>query len=161
MPGETRVLVLALGNPEAGDDGVGPRVARELRARDDPRMRVVDLASGGPSALLDELEGGGGLIVVDAVTGPGLVPGEVVDVDWRDPARPGLAGGAAISSHAMSVGEQLRLADRLGILPGRVRIVCVALGSAKLGDAMSPAVRDAVPGATSRVLEWVARWSGA
>ncbi len=158
MAGAARILILALGNPDAGDDAFGPSVAGVLRGGADARFRVIDLGLGGASALLDEIEGSGGLILMDAVRGPDLALGRLVDVDWRDPARPSLAEDGALSSHAMPVGEQLRLADLLGMLPERVRIIGVAVGSVALGEAMSPLVREAVPGAAARAMEWVGRW---
>jgi hydrogenase maturation protease len=161
MGGEAVVLVVALGNPDLADDGVGARVATVLRERDDARLRVVEIGARGASALLDALGGEGGLIVVDGVMGPGLDPGAVVDVDCRDPRRPRFARDAAISSHAISLAEQLMLADRLGMLPARVRVVGVSVASVRVGEAMAPAVRDAVPEAVARVMAWADRWSGA
>lgn len=159
MTGDARVLVLTLGNRDAGDDAFGPSVAEALRSCGDTRALVIDLGSGGASALLDDIEGARGLILVDAVRGPGLEMGGLVDVDWRDPQGPTLAIERVVSSHTMPVREQLRLANLLGILPKNVRIIGVATGSVALGDGMSPAVRKVVPEAAARVVEWVRKWS--
>ncbi|MFI5380272.1 MAG: hydrogenase maturation protease, partial [Tepidisphaerales bacterium] len=115
------LLILCFGNPMAGDDAFGPMVARELSALHDPRLNVVDLSRESPAAMLDHLDSQSALIIVDAVTGPGIAPGQLIDIDWHDQARPNLVHDSALSTHGLSVANQLELAERLGMLPASIR----------------------------------------
>jgi hydrogenase maturation protease len=132
-------VVVGLGQALAGDDGVGPAVARALAA---DGMDAHE--SGDASELLAILAEGRPVVVVDAVVGGGR-PGDVLH----------LRGGALapgvrpISSHGLGVAEALELARALhGDDAVRVEIVGVVIerprapGSGMSG--MSPAVAAAV-----------------
>ena len=97
-----RILVLGVGNPLMGDEGVGPRVVEYLlsRYRFPENVEVVDAGTMGFS-ILNLFQGADFVIVVDAVEGTGHEPGTVVS------ARPGVDG--AESDHALS---SRRTADR-------------------------------------------------
>ena len=95
------ILVAACGtprNPWMKGDALGPLVAarlRQRRAEKRPELRewvdrveIVDLGMR-PAGLLDVLPGHQALAVVDALMGGGLTPGQVVEMDWFDPGRPG------------------------------------------------------------------------
>ncbi len=72
-----RVLVLGLGNPLRGDDGIGPRVVAELNRRGLPAgVTALDGGSGGLN-LLQVMEGWERVVVVDAAD-MGKRPGEFV-----------------------------------------------------------------------------------
>jgi hydrogenase maturation protease len=155
-----RILVAALGNPMAGDDAFGPLVARQLIELDRPSLQVVDLSWENPSALLDHLEGPSGLIIIDAVAAPGMTPGEVVDVDWHAEGRPTLLHESALSTHGLSVANQMELADSLHLLPERVRLIGVVVAKTQLGAGISSALAPAVAQAVQHVLFWSERWRG-
>ena len=71
------VLVIGLGNPLRGDDGVGPRLVEELARREmPPGVQVLDGGAVG-LGLLDLVEGRERVIVVDAAE-MGRKPGEFV-----------------------------------------------------------------------------------
>ena len=148
----------ALGNPMAGDDAFGPLVARHLLGLDHPRLQVVDLGRESPSTLLDYLEGQSGLIVVDAVDAPGLTVGEVLDVDWRAADRPQLLHESALSTHGLTVADQLDLATSLNLLPERARLIGAVAATAQLGGGISSALTPALAQAVQRVLFWWERW---
>ena len=71
------VLVLGLGNPLRGDDGVGPRVVEELTRRGLPDgVMTLDVRTGGLD-LLHTLEGWKRVVAVDAAD-VGREPGQFV-----------------------------------------------------------------------------------
>lgn len=153
-----RVLIACCGNRDAGDDAFGPLVARELTLRPSSRRRVVDLSMQ-PAAVLDVLPGHGALIVVDAVRIDASATGELIDLDWSE-ARAAIAatGHVSTSSHGLDLADQLDLAQTLGILPSRSRLIGLATAGAAVGVAASPDLSVAVRSAASRIDEWIARW---
>jgi len=145
------ILVATCGNTDAGDDAFGPAVGRAVAAMKLSGVEVVDLDIR-PTALLDFLAGREALLIVDAVKTSGPV-GELVDVDWFDADRPALAHDDTMSSHGLSMGNQLELAGKLGMLPGVVRLIGVAIVSAELGEPMSERVVGQVQATAQRVAE--------
>lgn len=97
-------LVVGLGNPLMGDDGIGVRVSRELRERRIVDIRVVD--GGTPGFGLLELLAEERLVVfVDAVDAA-LEPGSVF---WVDP-------DTLFSETRKSSLHQINLTDALDLL---------------------------------------------
>ena len=152
------ILVATCGNVMASDDAFGPCVACELRRLDLPGVEVVDLDIR-PAALLDHLPGKTGLILVDAAYAPHLEPGQVLDIDWFSPDRPGLANDDAMSTHGLSIAVQLDLAERLGILPARVRLIAATIEPAGVGQPSSGRLPGLVITASNLVVMHVERWS--
>jgi hydrogenase maturation protease len=156
MAGEPsgEVLVAAIGQAAAGDDGVGFAVLEELRRRspqtapgleDAELLEVSDLA-----ALLPLLCSGRRVILIDGVVGAGK-SGEV-----RVFAPAELAGCACatLSSHGLDIATVLGLAESLAAPapPPRVEIVGVTIAAPqRLRLTLSPAVQAAVPRAASIV----------
>ena len=63
----SRMLVIGLGNPNLGDDGVGWKVAEELKKRLSPALPVdVDCLSLGGVSLMEHLIGYDCAILIDA-----------------------------------------------------------------------------------------------
>jgi len=151
------VLVAACGNAMAGDDAFGPRVAEALRGSAPPAVQIVDLATK-PASLLDYLPGPELLLIVDAAWDANAPVARLVDMDWCDPDRPPLEHDAAISSHGLSLADDLVLADRLGMLPKQVRLIACFIGSAQIGQPMQRAVCRQVPVAAARVVAHAKTW---
>ena len=106
------VLVLAIGNPDRGDDGFGPAVAQRLRRRVHPTVRILE-RSGDALALIEDWDGIPS-VVIDAMA-PISEPGQVHRFDLTDSPLP--IGVAPSSSHAFGVAETVELARGLGRLP--------------------------------------------
>lgn len=144
------ILVLGLGNPLRGDDGVGPRLVEELTRRGLPRgVTALDGGSAGLD-LLQVLEGWQRVVVVDAAD-VGREPGQFVRFT-PDQAR--LAQTAdRFSLHNAGLGEILALANALGrTLP---HMVIFGVQPAEIGwrQGLSPAVEAALPAMIDAVLE--------
>jgi hydrogenase maturation protease len=122
----TKLLVAACGNVMASDDAFGPLVARALGRLDLPNIEIIDLDIR-PAALLDHLAGRSGLIILDAVYAPDAQPGNLLDIDWFDEDRPALVNDDTMSTHGLSIGRQLELAQTLNMLPLTVRLIAVTL----------------------------------
>lgn len=130
-------LVVGVGQPAAGDDGIGIFVARSLRARGREAIETTD-----PMLLVSLLADGRDLVVVDAVVGIGS-PGDVLrlEPDSLSPAT------SPVSSHGIGVAGALRLARVVhGVdVSATVAIVAVAVASTPgPGTALSSAVAAAV-----------------
>lgn len=143
------VLVLGLGNDILTDDAVGLQVAAAARAQlaDEPRVEVRATTEMG-LALLDEISGRAGLVLVDAVQTGRAEPGVVTELD---PAA--LAGALTTVPHFLGLRETLALGSLLGLpMPARVRVVAIEVADPyTLGTELSPAVSAAIGPAADRV----------
>lgn len=149
-----QTLVVGLGNPILGDDGVGWRVAQAIEARcSDQEVEVVCLALGGV-ALMERLVGYRRAIIIDAMT-TGAAPGSVACVPLDALVNP--AAGHTASSHDTSLATALTLGRRLGAdLPEDVWVVAIeAERLFEFSAGLSPAVAAAVPEALRCVEAWL------
>ena len=139
------LVAIGVGNVLLKDDGVGVRVIEALRQHaetpDRPLPADTRLVDGGTLglALLGELDGARGLLLVDAVDldlAPGTVivrgAGEIANLGWA-----GLRGLA----------ELVGSARMLRLLPDAVTLVGVQLGEISVDLALSPDVAAALPSA--------------
>jgi hydrogenase maturation protease len=142
-------VVVGLGQPMAGDDGVGIAVARRLA---DQGIAVRMAADASP--LLWLLEDGARLIVVDAVIGAGR-PGDVVQLDGRlvaDCAAP----VAPVSSHGLGLAQAIGLARALHGEDAAAAVTVVGVvieRPTELRTELSPAVAAAVEPAAALIRE--------
>ena len=117
-----KTLVLGLGNPILSDDGVGPRVAKELEGSLDQReVTVVETSLAGLS-LLDLLTGYDKAIIVDAIQTVGGKPGQIYRLDPE-------AFNATLhtaSPHDVNFATALELGSKLGLpLPRQIDIFAI------------------------------------
>ena len=154
IPARADVLVIGLGNPILGDDGVGWRVAEDvgsLLARD-ARIEVDCLAVGGLS-LMERMLGYGRVILVDSIE-TGVSPeGSVSAFLLDDLTNPKLGHSASV--HDASLGTALETAKAMGgVIPRRVDIVAIEARSCHdFSEELSPSVAAAVPIAAQQVLD--------
>jgi hydrogenase maturation protease len=134
------LTVIGLGNDLRGDDGVGLYVARGLRRRVPPGVRVVEAASD-PLLLLEVWRGTEHAIVVDAMRS-GAPPGTIARLAIADGADATLVASTR-SSHSFGLAEAVALAGALGRLPSHLVIFGVESAAFEHGAPMSPAVRRA------------------
>lgn len=156
-------LILGLGNPLRGDDGVGPAVVAALRPAGLPvHVQLQDAGAPGLELLL-LWEGFEHVIIVDAaemqlpagawrcfsIKGPGALEG------------PG-ACSAEVTQHAIGgtlhsvgLGEALALAAALERLPPRLTVVGVQPAAIDWDMALSPAVTAALPAVCQAIIDLV------
>ncbi len=142
--------IIGIGQPMAGDDGVGiaiARRAREMCERTD--VEVVEIAE--PSALLPLLiDGANPVVLIDAALG-GREPGEILHFA----PRPGWQRARLLSSHGVGVRDAIELAKILEpeAAANNIEIVAVTiLQPSRYGGALSPAVAGAVNKAAALAL---------
>lgn len=155
-----RTIVLGLGNPLLGDDGVGWRVAEELASKLDPgtqpfsdgRTVEVDLHAGGGLSLMERLVGYDRAIIVDAMN-LGRAVGSVTSFRLEDLNDP-FAGHLA-STHETNLQTALKMGRAMGVdLPLEIFVVAVESDLVyDLSETLSPQVAAAIPTAVQRVLE--------
>ena len=152
-------IVVGLGNPILGDDGVGWRVldALEQRLKLDPLISATigpiateRLAVGGLS-LMERLIGYRRAIIVDAEVGG--VPGSVRVADVQEVR--GRVAAHLDCAHDVTVARAIEVARDLGqLVPRNVRVVTVAVPPAvSFAETLSPAVAAAVEPAVDALLD--------
>jgi hydrogenase maturation protease len=155
-----RTIIIGLGNPLLGDDGVGWRVADEVEA-----LLRTDRESGGQIAAVEiQRLGVGGLRLMECLTG--YEAAILVDAaEFRD--RPigevrsccfdeleDYGAGHLDSAHDASLRSALDLGRSLGAaLPDRIETVTIQIRSTDVfSEELSPEVADAVPVAAAAVM---------
>ncbi|BAP88252.1 hydrogenase maturation protease [Burkholderiales bacterium GJ-E10] len=105
----TRTLIAGIGNPDRGDDGVGPAVIAALADRLPDGTRAIPLR-GDLLPLLDAWSRFERIVLVDACANRGA-PGRIHRL--HNPVAEELPSAAPTSSHALGVAETLALARAL------------------------------------------------
>jgi hydrogenase maturation protease len=154
-----RTIVIGLGNPLLGDDGVGWRVADRveelLRANPAGYARGVEIdrLGVGGLALMERLTGFDAAVFVDAAEFRDRPIGEVRTRSLAELEEYG--PGHLDSAHDSSLAAALALGRRLGAhLPDRIEVVTIQVRSNDVfGDVLSPAVAAAVPAAVALVMD--------
>jgi len=145
-----RCLILGLGNPLRGDDGVGPRVVAERLRRGLPDgVAAVDGGTGGLD-LLHLLEGWERAVIVDAAE-LGRKPGEFLRFT---PEEAHLVGSlASLSSHNAGLADALALARALGKTLPDIVIYGVQPERMDWEEGLSPALEAVLPQIVTAILE--------
>jgi hydrogenase maturation protease len=146
---KAETLVLALGNPLRGDDGVGAAVVAWLEKQ--PADEAVTLVDGGTPGLETALllQDCRRAIIVDAAE-MGLAPG-----GWRrfEPDEASLGEGDLRSTlHSAGLAEALTLGAALGILPDKMSIYGIQPEAIGWEPGLSAAVEAAVPAVAAAIL---------
>ncbi len=144
------VVVIGVGNPDRGDDGVGPEVLARLEGRVPDRVRLVRLAGADPAGIIEAWEGAGRVVLVDAMVS-GAAPGTISRFDAG--AAPLPAGVRLASTHVLGAETAVEMARALGRLPESLIVYGVEGGVFTVGAGLSPAVVAALPAAADRILE--------
>jgi hydrogenase maturation protease len=149
-----RVLVIGLGNPILGDDGVGWKVVEEVAARLRPRDNAeLDCVAVGGLGLMERMLGYERVILVDSIETGENAEGTVTQVSLDDLRNPGL--GHSASAHDASLATALETARLMGAsTPNRVDIVAVeARSGLDFSEQLSPRIALAVPVAAQAVMD--------
>jgi len=149
-----RTLIVGLGNPILGDDGVGWRIAERVDAQlsNSAFIDVECLAVGGLS-LMENLIGYDRVILVDALTTGQYPQGDVFVFPLED--LPNRAIGHLSSAHDTTIQNALQVGRSMGAhLPQKITIVAVeAINVYEFSEELTPPVAAAVSVAVQKVLE--------
>lgn len=154
-----KTLIVGLGNPILGDDGVGWKVAEEVR-RQLPAEAPVDVTclSLGGLGLMEHLIGYQRVILVDSfVMGANDELGSILILKLSE--LPNYSAFHTTSSHDTSLQNAIELGRTMGAqLPDEVEVVGIATERIhEFSDTLSPAVADAVQFAARIVLDLLAQ----
>ena len=158
-----KTLVVGLGNPILGDDGVGWKIAEEVKKHltsppvspsGSARLGEVDLdfLSIGGISLMEHLIGYERAILIDAMTSEQETGSVIVS---RLDEMPDYSAFHMTSAHDTSLQNALKLGKSMGAkLPEDVTIVGIATNQIyRFSEELSPPVAKAVPKATKIVID--------
>ncbi|MGD0878133.1 MAG: hydrogenase maturation protease [Anaerolineales bacterium] len=160
-----KTLVIGLGNPILGDDGVGWVVAEQVRSAlsnpakgiHDPHSVEVETASLGGLSLMERLIGYERVILVDAIF-TGTQPVGTVSQFLLDDL-PDLSAGHSASAHDTSLRNALHVGRDMDIfLPADENVTVITIEAEAVYDfsqELSPAIAATVPLATKKVLDLI------
>ena len=150
----SKTLILGLGNPILGDDGVGWRVAEAVQTHIDTLKAPVevDFASLGGLSLMERMLGYERVILVDCLETGAAPVGTVQSMSLAALANP--TAGHSASAHDTSLITALEAARTMGAeVPVRVDVVTIeAKNTYDFSEELSPEIAAAVPIATQEVL---------
>ncbi len=148
-----KVLVVAVGNPDRSDDGVGALVAMKLAGRLPPDTALIARSSD-ILALIEDWAGFDALVCIDAAA-PMRAPGLIHRIDAAVGDLPRDASFA--SSHAYGLAEAIALARTLGSLPETVIVYAIEGACFDVDAGMTPEVAAAAAAVADRVVAEVGR----
>jgi hydrogenase maturation protease len=145
-----KTLVLGLGNPILGDDGVGLLIADLVRKRLSPDLGIeVGQETCGGLRLMERLAGYDRVILVDAIRTGMHPPGTLYHLGLDD-----MNTQHSASVHDINLPTALQLGTTIGLkMPDEVCIIAVeAENTLDFAEQCTPAVTAALPGAVEAVL---------
>jgi len=157
-----KTLIIGLGNPILGDDGVGWVVAEQVRealaarpSSDGGEIAEVDFVSLGGLSLMERLTDTERAILIDSIYTGQKPIGTVWQFDLE--ALPDLNAGHSASAHDTSLKNALKVGREMDVfLPEDRNVIIVAIEAKSVYDfsqELSPAVSGAVPQAVQMVLD--------
>ncbi len=148
-------LVLGLGNPLMGDDGLGPAVIARLSA-EWSFPADVSLVDGGTAGLglLPLIEGAKRVLFVDAIDANRPV-GDPITLAGDDLPR---HFAMRLSPHEIDLRDVLALADLTGTRPAEMRALGLQPDRLAVGLGLSPAVQDGLPSLIRSVVHQLIAW---
>jgi hydrogenase maturation protease len=156
----SKTLIVGLGNPILGDDGIGWRVAERVQARLEfeaavpPDLEVDCLALGGLS-LMERMVGYQRVIIIDAIQTRQDPLGKVTCFPLE--ALSDRAAGHTTSTHDTSLVTAIALGRSMGApLPDQVTIVAVEVEQVyEFSEALSPEIAVSIPLAEQVVINLI------
>ena len=150
-------VVLGVGNPLMGDDGLGIAVVAHVqsawRCEDAPQLLIVDGGTWGMN-LLPIIEQARRLLIVDAIDRRAK-PGSLVTLHRDEIPR---YFGRTLSPHQLDLREVLALAELRGTLPEETTAVGIQPAAIELSLELSPEVAAALPALLDDIESRLSRW---
>jgi hydrogenase maturation protease len=147
-----KAIVIGLGNPILGDDGVGWKVAEEVKRRIGGQANIeVDCVSLGGISLMERLIGYDYAILVDAFRSE-EASGSVLVMNLDD--MPSYSAFHTTNVHDVSLQNALQVGKKLGAkLPKHIMVVGITTEETfEFNEELTPDVRAAVPNALQAIL---------
>ena len=135
-------MILGLGNPILGDDGIGCSVAEFIGNGLAEGSGVTVLsASVSLIRLVDEISGHHRLIIIDSITTGQAEPGELMEIEFRK------RNALPISAHHYSIEQLQDIGDALGLsMPEYVKIYGIEIIRPEVyEEGLSQALEDLLP----------------
>jgi len=142
-------LVLGIGNPILGDDGVGFHVVEALKADPPPGEITFDCVDASGFALLDHVVDYDRVVIVDAIMTVGGKPGKVyrLGLDHFRPSKHTISPHDTDLPTALQIGATMKLK-----IPEKIDIVAVEIPPVyEFSQELSSEVAAAVPEAAELV----------
>jgi hydrogenase maturation protease len=148
-----RVVVIGLGNPLMGDDGLGLAALERLRDYSlPPEVELVDGGTWGMN-LLPVIEDADELILIDAID-TGAAPGTPIRLEHAQLPR---YLATKISPHQVDLRDVLALAELRGTLPPDTVALGLQPASVELRNSLSDTLRCAVDDLVAAVAQELTR----
>jgi hydrogenase maturation protease len=146
-----KTIVLGIGNPILGDDGVGVHVANELKKHiNDPNITIDEAITGGMN-LLDLILGYDKAIIIDAVKTEYGEKGEVKRIPLSN-----FSTMHSCNPHDVSLIEAIQMAKKMGEekIPKEIIVIGVIMKQipCEFGEKLSNKIATAVPKAVELTL---------
>ena len=136
-----KTLIMGMGNPILTDDGVGIKVAHELKEQN-PELEIIETSDAG-IVLIDFIAGYDKLIIIDSIKTKQGKWGELYKLELRDlkPAKD------SPSSHGIGIANAFELGQKLGCkMPQSVSIYAIAIkDNTTFGEECTEEVEEKMP----------------
>ncbi|HEC94912.1 MAG TPA: hydrogenase maturation protease [Thermoplasmatales archaeon] len=154
-----RIIVVGVGNPILGDDGVGVHVVRELKKNVEDSSIAIDEATTGGINLLDLIAGYDKAIIIDAVKSEKDEDGEVKRIPLND-----FSTMHSCNPHDVSLVEAIELAKKMGQnkIPSEIIVIGIMMKKipCEFGEELSGKIKMAVPKAVEMTLKEIKKEEG-
>ncbi|MCR4321832.1 MAG: hydrogenase maturation protease [Candidatus Brocadiaceae bacterium] len=141
------ILIIGIGNQYRGDDGVGLRIAQDIKKKSPDHVNVIEQSGDGIS-LMDSWKDSDAVILIDAVHS-GAQPGTIHRFDVHTQTIP--TKFFHYSTHAFGVAEAIELARALKQLPQNLIVYGIEGKCFEAGIGLSLEVEKAVEEVMIRV----------
>jgi hydrogenase maturation protease len=151
---DTEILVLGVGNPLAGDDGVGPEIIRRLNESFTFSDRVIIIDAGSNIlAFLEQIATAEKLLIADAIIEP-AEPGTIIVRSSVECSLPESSG-----QHQIGIEELLLKIETLcGRKPQTTIVGVVPQEITAWSDKLSEPVQSAIPRAIEEIIRQLQNW---
>jgi len=148
-------VVIGVGNPLMGDDGLGIAALERLRNgwRIEPHLELLDGGTWGLN-LLPHVEAARCVLFIDAIDAD-LEPGTLVELEREDIPR---FLARKLSPHQIDVKEVLALAELRGTLPEKLVAVGLQPATVELRASLSPELASRLDDLVESVIRRLAAW---
>jgi hydrogenase maturation protease len=144
-----KTMVLGLGNPIFGDDGVGLKIIEILQKQIHDKDITIEGAELAGLDMLEKLSGYDRIIIIDAIQTGGKV-GEIFHLTPEDLKSTIHTG----TPHDVNFTTALEFGERIGVkLPSKIDILAIEIApNVAFSEELTPAIEKVVPEAVKKVM---------